>query len=317
MDMFGKIFKSSKEKVALTPKKMEEMPHVKLNMDYKIWCDSQPAGNKWKTIRWSVLIFMNLLFVLSFALDLSLLEGSLSGSRMFGFYLMDPFNSLQLLAISSKTGYIVHLTTNFVIGTVTIILFYFFLGGRTFCSWLCPYHFLAEMAERLHDYLVKKKKIKDHKYHLGLRYVFWFGFLALAFFTANLVFEDINPVGIISRAIIYGPGIILIWVLALLLFEVFYSKRFWCRYVCPIGTTYTMIGKPSPLTIKFELDKCGYCADCQTVCLVPHELWFVKRGKATQEIHYTGSDCTNCGLCIDTCAGNALTYVIKGWEKIL
>ena len=309
------LIKSGKDKPPLPPKPKEEMPHVKLGMDYKTWCDSQPHANKWKTIRWSVLIFMNLLFVLSFTFDLSLLEGSLSGSRLFGFYLMDPFNSLQEILISAKTGHIVHLTTNFVIGVTTIVLFYFLLGGRTFCSWLCPYHFLAEMTERLHNYLVKKKKIKEHKFNLGLRYVFWIGFLLLAFFTTNLVFEDMNPVGIISRAIIYGPGIILFWVLALLLFEIVYSKRFWCRYVCPIGTTYTMIGRLSPLTIRFELDKCGYCRDCQTVCLVPHELWFVQRGKATQKVHYTGSDCTNCGLCIDTCAGEALKYTIKGFDK--
>ncbi len=312
--MFDMI-KSGKDKKPLPPKPMEEMPHVKLGIDYKTWCDSQPHRNKWRYIRWSVLIFMNLLFVFSFWLDLSLLEGSLSGSRMFGFYLMDPFNSLQELLISAKTGHIVHLTTNFFIGIATIVIFYFLLGGRTFCSWLCPYHFLAELTEKLHDYLVKKKKIKEHKFNIGLRYVFWAAFLLLAFFTANLVFEDLNPVGIISRSIIYGTGLILVWVLALLLFEIVYSKRFWCRYVCPIGTTYTMIGRLSPLTIRFELDKCGYCRDCQTVCLVPHELWFVQRGKATQKVHYTGSDCTNCGLCIDTCAGEALKYVVKGFDK--
>ena len=78
-----------------------------------------------------------------------------------------------------------------------------------------------------------------------------------------------------------------------------------------------MIGTVAPLTIKFELDKCGFCRDCQTVCLVPHVLWFVQRGKATQEVHYTGIDCTRCGLCVDTCAGKALTYTFKGLDKII
>lgn len=315
--MAFELLKSGKNKPPLKPKPIEEMPHTKLGLDYKEWCDAHKTRHKWRNIRWAALIFMNLLFVVSFALDLSILEGSLSGSRLIGFYLMDPFNALQVLATSSTTGYIVHLTTNFWIGLITILLFWFFLGGRTYCSWMCPYHFLAENFEKLHNFLVKKKKIKEHRFHIGLRFVFWVGFLILAVATQQLVFEDLNMVGILSRAMIYGPGLLLLWVIGVLLFEIVYSKRFWCRYVCPIGTTWSFVGKLSPLTIRFDLDKCGYCRDCQDVCLVPHELWFVQRGKATQKVHYTGSDCTRCGLCIDTCGGNALTYTIKGWGAVL
>jgi len=68
--------------------------------------------------------------------------------------------------------------------------------------------------------------------------------------------------------------------------------------------------------IKFDLDKCGHCTDCQDVCLVPHELWFVKRGEATQTTHFTGKDCTNCGLCVDVCYGKALKLTFKGLDKI-
>jgi len=47
------------------------------------------------------------------------------------------------------------------------------------------------------------------------------------------------------------------------------------------------------------------------------ELWFVERGKATDQRHDVGSDCTRCGLCIDVCPGKALNYTVKGWDKIL
>ncbi|NOX84882.1 MAG: NapH/MauN family ferredoxin-type protein [Chlorobi bacterium] len=310
--MFGK-----KNKTPLPPKSKEEMPFAKMGLSLKEWRNNHVNKHKWRTIRWSVLIGMNLLFIISITLDLALLEGSLSGSRLLGFYLMDPYNTFQVLVISFVTGHWKYLTMNFVIGFFTIFLFYFFAGGRSYCSWICPYHFLAEWGEKLHDYLVKKKKIKEHSFNIYLRFVFWGGFLVLALFTKNIVFEDLNPIGILSRAMIYGPGLILLWILALLVFEIVYSKRFWCRYVCPVGATWSLVGKGTPLAIRFDLDKCAHCLDCQQVCLVPHELWFVKKGTATHDVHHAGSDCTRCGLCVDVCPGNALSYTIKGWEKIL
>ncbi|MBU2465394.1 MAG: NapH/MauN family ferredoxin-type protein [Bacteroidetes bacterium] len=315
--MASDYFSNAKKKSPLTSKTVEQMPHSLAGLSFKAWRDSRKKNHKMRNIRWAVLLFMNLLFVFSFWLDLSVLEGSLSGSRLLGFYLMDPFNSLQLLAISSTTGYMAMLTMNFWIGLFTILIFWFILGGRSFCSWMCPYHILAEWAEKVHNYLVNKKKIKEHQYHIGLRFVFLVGFVLLAVLTKNLVFENLNLVGIISKGMIYGPSLLLLWLLAIILFEVFVSRRFWCRYVCPIGATYSMVGKYSPLAVKFDYDKCGYCLECHKVCLVPHELWFVKRGKATQVTHFVDSDCTRCGLCVDVCPGHALTFAVKGASSIL
>jgi ferredoxin-type protein NapH len=310
------MFKSAKNKPPLKPKSIEEMPHSLLGMDYKKWTKTKSGNHKWRNIRWAVLISVNLLFVVSFFFELAILEGSLSGSRAFGFYLMDVYNALQVILISIPGGHFTSLTMNFWIGFTTILLLST-LGGRTYCSWVCPYHLLAEGAEKIHNYFVKKKKVKEHTFNIYIRFVFWIGFLLLALLTKNIVFENLNPIGIISRALVYGPGLILLWVLALLIFEIVYSKRFWCRYACPVGATWAMSGKLAPLTVKFEADKCGYCAICQDVCLVPHVLWFVKKGKATQEVHFTGADCTRCGLCIDTCPGNALSYTVKGVDKLL
>jgi len=310
------MFNNPKKKPPLKAKGIEDMPHTKAGLAYKEWHETKPKTNKWRNIRWIVLISINLLFMVSYILGLSVLEGSLSGSRAFGFYLMDSYNAMQVMTISIFDGYFWALTTNFWIGFFTILTLSI-LGGRTYCSWICPYHLLAEFGEKLHNYFVKKKKIKEHTYNIYLHFVFWIGFLLIALFTKNLVFEDINPVGIISRSLIYGPSLALLWVFLLLLFEITYSKRFWCRYACPIGATWSITGKAALVDIQFDLDKCAYCRDCQDVCLVPHELWFVEKGKATQKIHYTGSDCTRCGLCVDVCSGDALKFTIKGMDKIL
>ncbi len=90
--------------------------------------------------------------------------------------------------------------------------------------------------------------------------------------TGYTVFEWISPTGIVSRALIYGPGLALLWVLALLLFEIFYSRRAWCRYVCPIGMTYGIVGLFSPLVVTYRLEGCQHEGECKKVCLVPHVL---------------------------------------------
>ena len=161
----------------------------------------QQKKGVWLKRRWITLLAINLLFTVSFWLDIQILEGALTASRLLGFHLIDLNSALQVM-LAHK-----HIIVNLVIGTGTVFVLWLLVGGRTFCSWVCPYHLLAENAERLHVYLVQKKKISDHTFHRGVRTVFWVVFALLAIVTGYTVFETISPVGIVSRALIYGPGL--------------------------------------------------------------------------------------------------------------
>jgi ferredoxin-type protein NapH len=265
----------------------------------------------WRNRRWIVLLAVNLLFVLSYHFDVQILEGALTASRFVGFHMIDVNSALQVM-LAHK-----HIIVNLVIGTATVASGWLLLGGRTFCSWVCPYHLLAEWAEKLHLYLVAKKLVVDQSLHRGVRTAFWFVFVVLAFVTGYTVFESISPTGIVSRALIYGPGLALLWVLALLVFEVFFSRRAWCRYACPIGLTYGMIGIFSPIRVKYRLENCLHEGDCRKVCLVPHVLETVVKGRAPDVEVAIGPDCTRCGLCVDACPSGALRFEIKGLQKLL
>ncbi|MCW8888894.1 MAG: 4Fe-4S binding protein, partial [Gammaproteobacteria bacterium] len=189
--------------------------------------------------------------------------------------------------------------------------------GRTFCSWVCPYHLLSEWTEWLHLKFVAKGWVKNHEFHRGTRSVLYLIFALLALVTGYTVYETISPTGIVSRALIYGPNLILLWVVFILLIELLYSRRFWCRYACPIGLTYGLVGQISPLRVKYTIEGCHHEGECRKVCLVPHVLETVIKGRATDVDVPIGADCTRCGMCIDVCPTGSLRFNYKGLDKLL
>lgn len=267
--------------------------------------------SKWRKRRWATLIVVNLLFVVSYFFDVQILEGALTASRFIGFHMADLYSALQVM-LAYK-----HVVLNLLIGTATVLVLWLLLGGRTFCSWVCPYHLVAEWAESLHLWLAKKGMVKDRSFHRGVRTVFYVIFALLALGTGYTVYETVSPTGILSRALIYGPGLVLLWVLALLLFEVFVSRRAWCRYVCPIGMTYGLVGVVSPLRVRYNVKDCHYEGDCRKVCMVPHVLSMTVRGRSPGVEVDVGADCTRCGMCVDVCPTGSLRFTVKGLDKVL
>lgn len=268
-------------------------------------------SHKWRNIRWATLIAVNMVFVLSFRFDVQLVEGSLTASRVIGFHMADLNSSLQVM-LAYKV-----ILINLVIGTGTVLLLWWLLGGRTFCSWTCPYHLLAEIAEKLHLFLAAKRMVVDYSLHRGVRSVLYVVFALMAIISGYTVFESISPTGIVSRALIYGPGLAMIWVVGLLAYEVVFIRRMWCRYICPIGLTYGFVGAVSPVRVKYNLENCLHEGDCRKVCLVPHVLDCTKKTYAEDVEVAIGPDCTRCGLCIDACPTGSLRYEVKGLNKLL
>ncbi len=275
------------------------------NRDGKI----RPSWRFWK---WFSVISIHLFFFLSFFLDIQILEGTLNASRFLGFHMIDPYTALEVFATQYELG------INMIIGTSTIVIVYLLIGGRTYCGWVCPYSVLADIAECLHRKLIDKKIINKRPYSKlysnNIKYVFWVLFLALAAGSGYIIFESISVVGLMSRAIVYGWSIALIWVLVVFLFDVFVSSRAWCTYICPVGTTYAALGWAAATKIQWN-DNCDHCMACSGVCPEPHILELTKakyaKGRVEKGIksqHVLSGDCTMCGRCIDVCHSDALEY---------
>lgn len=284
------------------------VPRVKAEvMKYKV----SPRPKRWRRKRWAVIVAVNLLWVVSYQLDIQLLEGSLTASRFMGFHLADLNSSLQVMLAFKEV------LINLLIGTVTVFLFWLLLGGRSFCSWVCPYHLLSEWIEILHLKLRVRGLATNVTFHRGIRSVFFVLFALLALVTGYTVYETISPTGIVSRALVYGPTVALVWVAMLLLFELFVSRRAWCRYVCPIGIVYGVVGAISPVKATYTLKNCLHEGECRKVCLVPHVLDVVKLGRSREAKIDLAADCTHCGMCVDACPTESLKFEVKGlnWLK--
>jgi len=265
--------------------------------------------HRMRNFRWASIVFTSALFFASYAFDIQVLEGTLSGSRLLGFHLADPYATAQIILATRL------IPVNLIIGVVTIGLVYLALGGRTFCSWVCPYHLLAEWAEVLHLKLVAKRIVRNHTFDYKLKYVVWLLFLLLALLTGFTVYESVSPPALLTRFFVYGSWGGLIVIALLLAVEILYSRRFWCRYLCPTGTTYNFIGRAAPLKIKWNQDRCTNCKECQAVCMVPFVLAdTVNRGKLE---YVTSGECTRCGLCVDACQDGALKFSVRYLDKIV
>jgi len=262
--------------------------------------------------RWMSVIIINIAFFLSFHIDIQLLEGTMSGSRLLGFHLIDLFTAIETWVATHK----IH--TNMIIGSVTIAVFYLLVGGKSFCAWACPYGILSEIGEYIHQKLIHKKIIKKRVWNPNIRFAFWAVFLIATFIDGFLVFEIINPIAIFSRFIVYGWSLAIVWVVLILLFEIFYSRRAWCKYICPVGTTYNMLGWLSTTKVQWDMDKCDHCGACLDACFEDHVLEFIKpkydKERKEKNIHkqiVINGDCTLCGRCFDVCHTDAYNYTFR------
>lgn len=52
----------------------------------------------------------------------------------------DPYATLQMFAAGVIVG------TDVLIGAAIVIIFYGLIGGRAFCSWVCPINMVTDLA---------------------------------------------------------------------------------------------------------------------------------------------------------------------------
>lgn len=224
---------------------------------------------------------------------LTFFRGTLAAADIFGLPLADPLAAVQVLFASGVA------VPAFILSAAGVTLFYFLLGGRTFCSWVCPVYLLTELCDKVRAKLRTGRNVFPLTLKQGLLLL---TIIATAV-TGLPLFEIISPIGIASRAVAFGlwSGIFILG--GIVLAELFFARRLWCRSLCPLGAYYALVGRYSPLKIGFEETRCNCCGDCRIVCPVEEVLDPSLTGG---EKFISSGECTRCGLCMDACQAGAL-----------
>lgn len=237
-----------------------------------------------------------LLFLLGPLWSVWIMRGNLANSTVFDTVpLSDPFVFIQLLF----AGHIPE--ANAFIGVSIVLLFYFIVGGRVYCSWVCPINIVTDFAA----WTRRKLGINSHTpIPKGLRHVILAATLIVPLVISIVAWELINPVSIVNRGIVFGIGYGWLVLVAIYLFDLAVVRNGWCGHLCPMGAFYGLIGKVRLTKVSaVNRQACNNCGDCYMVCPEPQVLKPVLRGedKGISPV-INNSDCTNCGRCIDVCA---------------
>ncbi|WP_204114933.1 quinol dehydrogenase ferredoxin subunit NapH [Shimia biformata] len=258
-------------------------------------------AHKYLLLRRASQLFFLCLFMLGPWFGIWWVKGNLSGSLTFDVLpLTDPFIALQSLV----AGYWPETTA--LIGAVIVAVAYALIGGRVYCSWVCPINPVTDGAHWLHDKLGLAKGWQPKR---NTRYWVLGMVLAASAIMGTVAWELVNPISMLHRGLIFGVGFAWTFVLAVFLFDLFVSRRGWCGHLCPVGAFYGLLGTKSLLRVSAtKRAECDDCMDCFAVCPEMHVITPALRGKSDETPLILSPDCTNCGRCIDVCAPNVFEF---------
>ena len=241
------------------------------------------------------------LFLLGPLAGLWLVKGNLSSSLTLGVLpLTDPFVLAQVLATRHAPE------TSAVLGAAIVVVFYALVGGRVFCSWVCPVNVVTDAAAWL-----RRRLNLGGGAHLSRQTRYWILAMCLivAAATGTMAWELINPVSMLHRGLFFGIGLAWVVILAVFLFDLFVVRHGWCSHLCPVGAFYSLIGRASILRVQLPArEACNNCLDCFAVCPEHQIIKAPLKGSKGAAPIILDSRCTNCGRCIDVCSKEVFAF---------
>jgi len=271
------------------------------------YVEAREIKGRWLSMRFLVLRRLaQAAFVLVFLtgpwFGLWIAKGTLASSRTLDVLpLTDPYVLLQSLFARHWPE------TTAIVGALIVLAGYLLLGGRTYCSWVCPINPVTDLAASIRRRLGVKQTAKLRP---ELRNYLAVAVLVVSAVSGAIAWELVNPVTAFHRALVFGIPFAATGALAIFVFDLFVAKDGWCGHVCPVGAFYGALGKASLLRVSASARAaCDDCMDCFAVCPEPQVISPALRGERTGASPIIADgDCTLCGACIDVCPRSVFRF---------
>ncbi len=165
---------------------------------------------------------------------------------------------------------------------------------------------ILEEAHDLARFLQAGLKLGHRRFDKRIKYVVLALGLILSAATGSVTVAAVYPPAIVGRESYYviaqgGFGAGTVFFLATLLFDLLVARRGFCRYLCPGGALYSLLGRYRLVRIRRIVESCNDCGKCNAVC--EFELDPCRDG--------FGQECNNCTACIAICPTDALTFDLR------
>lgn len=235
--------------------------------------------------------------------QLDRVKGNTWSGTFWGLQLSDP------LAVVGQTAAGLTLYWPFILSALIPFALTALLG-RFYCGWICPATFLYELNTNLAMILKRAGlPIGAKRFDRRLKYLVLALGVLISAISGSVIFAAFYPPVLIGREIYYaialsGFGAGAVFFLVTLLFDLLVARRGFCRYLCPGGALYSLIGRFRLLRIKRVVERCNDCAKCTAECefgLDPLRDDF-------------GQECNNCAACISVCPTDAMTFYIRSHD---
>lgn len=182
-------------------------------------------------------------------------------------------------------------------GTTTLFFFtlaFALVFGRAFCGNLCAFGFLQELLGRISKRKLRVPAKLDRVLRLS-KYAVLALITLTAWITLKLWISPYDPYAAFAHiwtgAELLNENLVGFIILIVVLVASVWIDRFFCRYLCPAGALYGIVGKLSPFKVKH--DACVMCGKCSKVCPMGIDVAHTDR--------VTSPECIACGACVSAC----------------
>lgn len=250
---------------------------------------------------------------------------------------LDPF--IALVSALAKKEMIVRMLP--ALGVLLSVVVF----GNFFCGWFCPMGATLDFFERVVIQKRTMEKPAEEAFLRRFRYGVFFFSLAAGLMAFQVMYL-LDPISLITRTLVivfYPPSVFVFnsllpevqrlfpeapYFLAavrqpffkvnLLIFLFFVAilslsllrKRFWCRYLCPLGTLLAVASRLQIVrrSVTSECTRCGRCAQGCPVGAIA----------AKDPQTYRPQDCIHCFRCLD-CPPEAVSFSVRppSWKGSL